>query len=526
MERFSSTFTIGFRELFRIFVPGLLGVTFIRLEFPDLLAHKGYELPFTYLFIIAFFIGLITYILQTSINKVKKKPWTRILLWSEAFHSEIGRLDHEVKIALGSTKPISTGDYDAEYKYFLESKVGPSFVERVHYFTSFYYLLVQISQLLAVFGLIDIYFIFARRSSSLGYLLAALSYVIGAWIFHRYSASQLKKIINEQIVMVRLNWNKFKPFQKGLESRNLQNILTNACNSLLKEILLDPNKRDYKVELKEQNGQDWRTGLKTITYAFKVYTSYPISVSGEPGGYKGFYKERVESVLNHIASLYQTKDTLLKVIVEIVPSEAYEDVLESLIPLDKAYQSIIKDGSPVLEVLKKYDMKYVLVRGRHLVGPAPGLVQIVENICDAQPVQSALDLFSGTGIIPVVLHRYKVASITCVDNGKHFDIVRQTIGAYQGINCISEDAFRFPISDHYDLIVADPYYEDAFNFLDKRIRDIYQNTTTFVFVCCGAEDEHLRSQCKAILQSYFADGTKEQSQFGQSIFICNRMHPS
>jgi hypothetical protein len=123
MERFSSTFTIGFREFFRIIVPGLLGVTFIRLEFPNLLANKGYELPFTYLFMIAFFIGLITYILQTTINKVEKKPWSRILFWSEAFHNEIGRLDHEVEIALGSIKPISNSGYDPEYKYFLESRV-------------------------------------------------------------------------------------------------------------------------------------------------------------------------------------------------------------------------------------------------------------------------------------------------------------------------------------------------------------------------------------------------------------------
>jgi len=511
MERFSSTFTIGIRELFRILVPGLLFVTFLRLEFPDLLAPYGYELPLGYLLTIAFFIGLIVYIIQL---------YRFLPPWSTVYHKQLGRLDQEVKIALGGVEPLLTNDYNAEYKYFLELRTDRSFVERVHYFTSFYYLLVQISQLLVIFTLVEIYLIFAR---SLLHLIAAILFLIGAFIFHKYSAFQFGTTINEQIMTVKLNQNEFKSIQRELESQDVINVLINTCDSLLKEMILDPNKRDYRIECNKQPTTDWKTGLDTIVYIIKVHTSHPISISGEPGGYKGFYKERIESILNHIVSFHQTENLQAKAIVEVISSEVHVDSLESLVPLDVAYSNnIIKDSSPVLEVINKYHLKHVLVRGRHLVGPNPGLVHLVEQICKENPPESALDLFSGTGIIPIVLNQYEVCDITCVDKGSHFDIIKTALKTKKGIKCITADAFSFPFSDSYGLIIADPYYEDALNFLNRRIHDIYQKTRIFVFVCCGTEDEHLRAQCYNIISTHFGKGTDEQLLFGQSIFLCRR----
>ena len=122
----------------------------------------------------------------------------------------------------------------------------------------------------------------------------------------------------------------------------------------------------------------------------------------------------------------------------------------------------------------------------------------------------------------MVLQRYKVPNITCVDNGNHFDVVSKNLNIPYNIKCIKKNAFHFPICGDYDLIIADPYYEDAFDFLNKKIRDIYQNTKYFVFVCCGAENEYLRSQCQSIIQAHFGNNTEEQLHFGQSIFICKK----
>ena len=510
MERVNSSFTIGIRELFRIIIPGLLVVTFLRLEVPCLLAPSGYELPFGFFLVIAFFIGLVVYILQL---------YRFCPPWSKIYRKQLSRLDREVRIAMGGASPLLTTDYDAEYKYFLELKTDRSFVERIHYFTSFYYLLAEISQLLFVFSLVEIYFVFSR---SLLYLIGVISFLALSYLSYKYSAYQFEKTINEQLMVVKLNQNEFKTIQKQLESADLSTVLINKCDSLLKEIVLDPIKRDYQIYCEKRYSEDWKTGLKTVVYILKVYTSYPISVSGEPGGYKGFYKERIEAILNDIVSFYRTETLQSKAILEIFPSEVEKDVIESIVPLDKAYNSIIKRGSPVLEVAKKYDIKYILVRGRHLVGPNPGLVQVVENICEKESIKSALDLFTGTGIIPIVLHRYKVPNITCVDNGKHFDVVKKTLNIPDGIKCIKKNAFHFLICEDYDLIIADPYYEDSFDFLNKRILDIYQNTKHFVFVCCGSEDEYLRSQCQSIIQAHFKKNTEEQLHFGQSIFICKK----
>lgn len=510
MERVNSTFTIGIRELFRILVPGLLFVIFLRLEFPWLLAPSGYELPLGYFLVIAFFIGLVVYILQL---------YRFCPPWSKVYRKQLGRLDREVRIAMGGASPLLTTDYDAEYKYFLELKTDRSFVERIHYFTSFYYLLAEISQLLFVFSLVEIYFIF---SQSLLHLIGVISFLALSYLSYKYSAYQFEKTINEQIMLVKLNQNEFKTIQKQLESVDLSTVLINKCDSLLKEIVLDPIKRDYQIYCEKQYSEDWKTGLKTVVYVLKVYTSYPISVSGEPGGYKGFYKERIEAILNDIASFHRTETLLSKAILEIIPPEVHKDFIASIVPLDRAYNNIIKNGSPVLEVTKKYNMKYILVRGRHLVGPNPGLVQVVEKICEKESIKSALDLFTGTGIIPVVLQKYKVPNITCVDNGKHFAAVKETLNTTHGMKCIKKNAFHFPINESYDLIIADPYYEEAYNFLNKRIRDIYQNTNHFVFVCCGAEDKYLRSQCLSIIQSHFVNNTEEQLHFGQSIFICKK----
>lgn len=516
MERVNSTFTIGIRELFRILIPGLLVITFLRLEVPCLLAPFGYELPLGYFLVIAFFIGLVVYILQPYILQCYRLR----LPWSRVHRKQLSKLVREVRIAMGGASPLLTTDYGAEYKYFLELKTDRSFVERIHYFTSFYYLLSEISQLLFVFSLVEIYFVFSR---SLLHLIGVISFLALSYLSYKYSAYQFEKTINEQIMVVKLKQNEFKSIQRELESQDIINVLTKTCDSLLKEIILDPDKRDYRIEYKKQLTKDWKTGLDIIVHILQVHTSHPMSISGEPGGYKGFYKERIESVLNHIVSLHQTETLPTKAILEVIPSEVCKDDLESLVPLGKAYNNhIIKNGSPVLEVINNYHLEYVLIRGRHLVGPNPGLVHLVEQICEENPPESALDLFSGTGIIPIVLERYKVPDITCVDKGLHFDTIKKALKTTKGIKCVTEDAFSFPISHSYSLITADPYYEDALDFLNKRIEEIYQNTNIFIFVCCGEEDEHLRAQCYNIISPYFGKGIEEQILFGQSIFLCRR----
>jgi hypothetical protein len=511
MDKMASSITIGIRELFRIIVPGLLVLGYMKVEFPNQLSAWNGTASLAYILIISFFMGLVVYVSQ--IHK-----WCPP--WRNVFNQEIKRLANEVKVALGGAPSLMGKDYEAEYKHFLETKADRSFTERVHYFTSFYYLLTEISQLFLLFAGVEFVLAIVRHTPL--HLVGVLVFIVTTILFHKFAKVMLGKIINEQIMMVKSNRDKFESIQRRLKLDDVVEKLKDTCNNMLKEIVLDPDKRDYKTECTKLSTTDWGNGRDTEVYLMKIHTAYPLTISGEPGGYKGFYKERVEAVLNHIASLYQKGSQSAKVIVEIVPTNDRNDNLDSLIPIDKAHKEIIAKGSPLDKVVSEFNIPNVLVRGRHLVGPNPGLLRVVEKICREDTPKSALDLFAGTGIISIFLNRQGVKSVTCVDKGEHFGITKKLLEKLPGITCVQEDAFRFQISQAFDLIVADPYYEDAIEFLNAKAKEIFANTCIFVFVCGGIEHEYQRDQCKKLLRSYLEAEPDEYLEYGLSVLVCRK----
>lgn len=526
MERVESSIAIGIRELFRIIIPGLLVVGYMSVEFPVLLSAWIGAGSIWYTLILGFVIGLIVYALQ-----LYKWCWP----WSRAHRKQINRLSREVKVALGGVLPSITKDYRAEYKQFLNTEADRSFAERVYYYTSFYYLLVEISQLFLLFALVEIaltIFTFPRFPATLPFEITgtylwhlvglALS-IGGITLFHNFAKSQLAHSIDEQVMMVRVNRNAFESMQRSLKMENIENVLKSECDTMLKEIILDPDKRGYQIECDCIPIKDRRTGRDIDLYIIKIRTEYPLTIGGEPGGYKGFYKERLEAVLNHIVSLHQVEHQVAKVALEVVPTHVREDCLENLVPIERACnKGIITKNSPVYQVARRVGISHVLLRGRHLVGPNPGIVQVLEDICKKRTPQSVLELFAGTGVASRFLWSKGTPHIICVDNGPPLDVIKQLFEELDGVEYIMEDAFRFHICEAYDLIVADPYYEDALNFLKAKAQQINSNTATFVFVCGGVEHEYHRHQCKEIIRSSFALEPKEDCLYGQSILVCQK----
>lgn len=526
MDKIASSITIGIRELFRILVPGLMVIGYVKAEFPNLPSPWNGTASLLYILTLSFVVGLVVYV-----SKIHKwcPPWHNV------FRQQINRLISEVRVALGGAPSLMPEFYHAEYKYILETKTDRYFTERVHYFTSFYYLLVEISQLFALFALAEfglaLYELlfaslpvikFELSTPALLHLGGILLCVGGATLFHKSAKGMLGKTIDEQIIMVKVNRSKFESMQRSLKLEDITEKLKDACYKMLKKIVLNPDKRDYQIECTKISTANWGTGRDTVAYLLKIHTAYPITISGEPGGYKGFYKERVEAVLNHIASLYQEEDQSVEVTVEVVPTDDHHDNLESLVPIDKARKEIISEGSPLDKVASKFDIPYVLVRGRHLVGPNPGLLRVVEKICQKATPKSALDLFSGTGIISRFLKSQGVESITCVDKGGHFDTLKGVLEKLPGITCVKEDAFHFRIPQVFDLIVADPYYEDAINFLNTKAKEIFANTGIFVFVCGGVEHEYQRDQCKELIRSLLEVEPEEHLEYGLSVLVCHK----
>jgi hypothetical protein len=117
---------LGFRELFRIFVPGFYAVALLewlapRAELTQFVAQGVKDT-----LVVSFFLGLIGIGLQVH---EKWYPYTRDFeRWRILLNNELG----------------SGPDQVHRYKYILET-LGEGIKNRVHYFSSFYYMLVELS---------------------------------------------------------------------------------------------------------------------------------------------------------------------------------------------------------------------------------------------------------------------------------------------------------------------------------------------------------------------------------------------
>lgn len=127
---------IGFRELFRIVIPGAYFVSLAQViatdsEFSKLIIQNTASgLAAT------FFLGLICYALRPH------ERWFPYFLY---FEKQRSALNDEIARITGLSPQT---DNVGVYKYFLETEVA-EFSDRIHYFSSFYYMLIELSLLSA-----------------------------------------------------------------------------------------------------------------------------------------------------------------------------------------------------------------------------------------------------------------------------------------------------------------------------------------------------------------------------------------
>jgi hypothetical protein len=138
-----SGLAIGFRELFRIIVPGAYAL--ILYKYLQLEPFIQVNCERSTLVYIAFsvFIGLIAYGFRIHETLQPYKHF---------YEKHRVKLNDEIKQNVPSTKDKDK-DYVYEYKYFLET-CAHEVNERIHYFTSFYYMLVEMSFISALAALI------------------------------------------------------------------------------------------------------------------------------------------------------------------------------------------------------------------------------------------------------------------------------------------------------------------------------------------------------------------------------------
>src|SRR5260370_32028493 len=148
-------------------------------------------------------------------------------------------------------------------------------------------------------------------------------------------------------------------------------------------------------------------------------------------------------------------------------------------------------------------MPYVLLRGRHMVGPSPALASVVEKlISDRRSIGSVLDLFAGTGIVSKVVCK--------LGNPKEVVIVeKDPIKVARMSRYLRDPRVRFTVGDAtlmklprkpFDLVVADPYYEDALEFLSNQLSWITARARLFLLVSGGVEDLEWNNDVRVTLR--------------------------
>lgn len=232
--------------------------------------------------------------------------------------------------------------------------------------------------------------------------------------------------------------------------------------------------------------------------------------------YKGSYKERIEGVLDQYIKTIM-RDAEARVEIEGPNSES----VERFIPLSELIEcGQLHAHSPIAVTARQFSIPKILIRGRHLIAPSPAVAKHITSLVQnpEQPVKTILDLFGGTGL---------AAKVACsLGTPERIVVVEKNPEALEElrlhandprIQVFHGDAFNFPIEDPVDLIVADPYYEDALDFLQLRLLAIAKRARTFMFVPGDIADISWNAQAEFLLkQAGFV--IKKSDDFGQVIF--------
>lgn len=532
-------FELGFRELYRIAIPGYVSLALATMVFPDL---NLFDLITKV--IVGFFLGLITYSMRIS---------RRIPIYRRFFGKQTKKLQNEIVNCcdFDTRCELRLKESKAIYSHFLERFVGPNLRERIHYFTSFYYMFTDVSFILLFYSVLNPvlwlcnnfipsdylrFFSLIDGQISVSYtflvpkvfLLVASAFLCGWGGYHIY-----RGIIDEQIVLVReqfedrchlilstIDLNKKKESEKKASQTCLREIIgkivVTKTKEALKDLVLDPDTNIQVADCQIIDAIDWRNGSQTTIYRVAISADNKLLVMGEPGNYKGVYKESIETRLNDfLRKINRNYRAWIDVSGEVKP-------LHKLLPLDKAVkQGVISRASPVYKTAKALQLPYVLLRGRYIVGPSPGLVEVVSECIQANHFETVLDLFTGTGAISKAALIKGIKKVTCVDRNTANEISEILKEYSDKIVVHNNDVFDFILRmrKKIDLVVADPEYEKALR-VAKEIAPRIRDRCKMFILCHGfvADQEWNASVRQALKEAGFT--VEPFQKFGQVISKC------
>ena len=262
--------------------------------------------------------------------------------------------------------------------------------------------------------------------------------------------------------------NEEEQIRKGVESK---------FERILDGLILDPNfeyeLRDVEViDRTSMNGSDTEKvfviNVRTNNRSQLLGQVYPFT----PGDYRGylnnFYSGRIiEKIENEFEPSFR-----FFVEVNVLPLEEEQQLnyVDRHIELEKAIDNeIIEEDCKLAKKMREYSLTHLILAGGNLItGPLASSMGTMETVYEKHQFNSVLDMFSGSGALSRVAIDNGAEEVECLD----LDITscRNNLEDYQELITFHEmDAFDFKPNKEYDLIIADPYYSVAPDFIDRRL---------------------------------------------------------
>ncbi len=291
------------------------------------------------------------------------------------------------------------------------------------------------------------------------------------------------------------------------------------CRKAIASLIVDPAVEIGNISVLRLDAPRFQSWSEITTFVVTVSTNDSSALRGDCNRYKGSYKERIEGALDYYAkTTYGECDVHLEIIGPAARSVERLILAETMVSSGKLHAD-----SPIIQTARRFSIPDILVRGRHLIAPSPALATYLERIMGQTKIYTALDLFGGTGLTASVLCcGTDLNRITVVENvEKHYLRMGEHLTDPR-VNLVHGDAFKYLVSK-YDLIVADPYYEDAIEFLHNRLNAIMDATRIFLFVPGKIEDIQWNEEVYEIL-ARTGCAVLKTALFGQVIFDVRTSH--
>lgn len=215
------------------------------------------------------------------------------------------------------------------------------------------------------------------------------------------------------------------------------------------------------------------------------------------GYYTFYYKGYIDGFLQgkYGRKVVRGYDVVLDVLEE---EDSYQSPYR-YIDLEYAIRKgIISKKSDLVKVMKRYDLKYLLLLGSTISGPSLDMLNFVEALLDKIKVRTVLDIFSGTGSLAKVCLMHNTEFVTCID--ADVECINKNLKEYRDrYEVIESDAWSYVPDRQYDLAIVDPFYDLALKTTEGLLSNIRENAKVILLDVSLKCD---RSWSKKIIESF------------------------